>query len=58
MAKKKKKKSRLIKKDCLNQPNMFILISFLDPAGIKGYDGLHSMTFQYKMDYVAVCYTV
>lgn len=55
---KKKKKGRVMKKDCLNQPNMFILITFLDPAGIKGYDCLHSMIFQYKMDYVAICYTV
>lgn len=30
----------------LKQPNMFNY--FPDPAGIKGYDCLHSMTFQYK----------
>ena len=45
---KKKKKGRVMKKDCLNQPNMFILITFLDPAGIKGYDCLHSMFFNIK----------
>lgn len=52
-------KSRIIKRAALfNQPNLFILITFLDPAGVKGYDYLHYMNFQYKMDYVAIWCTI
>lgn len=45
-------------KALLFKSNLICLITSLDPAGIKGYDCLHSMTFQYKMDYVAIFCTV
>ena len=45
-------------KGLLFSTNLFILITSLDPTGLKGYDCLHSMTFQYKIDYVAICCTM